>query len=1149
LQAVCALANGLRAINVNKTTQEFDTMRKPLLFAALLVAGVIGLIAADAVSPGPPLPAAAAPAVGVPQGEDKKKKEEKKKAEDAEEPKKAKGPFKNLKYRLVGPSAGGRVSRACGLPGDPSTYYLAAAAGGVWKTTDGGLNWKPIFDEQSTSSMGAIAVAPSDPNVIYAGSGEANIRGNVEPGNGIYRSTNGGKTWKHVWKQKGQIGRIIVHPTNPDSAYAAVLGSAFGPNPDRGVYRTNDGGRTWSQVLVGRHWFSRPHVHDKKKDEPGLLHTNMRDYENVGAIDVCFDPSNPRILWAALWQTRRTPWSLMSGGDGSGLYRSDNGGDTWKKIGPTTEKERQAADEEDNGLPEGIWGRVGIAIAPGDSRRIYALIEAEKGGLYRSDDAGESWKLMNGGHYLRQRAWYFSQVAVDPGNPDVVWCSNVRLLKSVDGGKTFKNFKGPHHPDHHDLWIDPKNPRRMIDSNDGGVDITTNGGESWFAPPLPICQFYHVNCDNNVPYRVMGCMQDQGTASGPSNSLSSAGISLSDWITVGGGETGFAVPDPSDPNIVYAGEYGGYISRFDLRTRQAANISIYPVNPSGKGAADLRYRFQWTAPIMISPNDARTVYHAANVLFRTRDGGTTWDKISPDLTRDDKSKQQWSGGPITGDNTGAEYYGTIFAIAESPLETGVLWAGSDDGLVHVSRDAGKTWTNVTKNLPGMPEWGTVTCIEASHFEAGGAYVVVDNHRLDDNRPYLWYTSDFGKTWTSQTKGLRPDDFLRVIREDPQEPGLLYAGSAHHVWVRRRGNDWESLQLNMPSVLISDLVVKDNDLVVGTNGRSIWILDDLKPIRFWMDRDKWGLHLFPPQPATRWRFHGENYTGEDRIPGENPPKGALLTYHLEKKPKGPLVLEIFDGSGKLLRKLTNKKQDPEAPEDAPDVPWSIYKPTVLPDEAGLQRVAWDLRSEGPKIIPGAKNDAGTPHEGPMVLPGTYKLKLSVDGEVSESKVQVMLDPRVKLSAKELADRQSLALKIQADISTLSEIVLALRSVREQIQQRIKALPKGAKWVKEAEDLLPKLDALEEQLHNPKAEVTYDILAMKGGARLYSQLTPLYYALMESDAVVTQGIREVYAEHAKELRRLEAEWRALVTGELARLNEQARDRPAIVIPEQK
>ncbi len=993
-------------------------------------------------------------------------------------------------------------------------------------------------------------MAPSDPNVIYVGSGEANIRGNVQPGDGIYKSTNGGKTWKHVWKQKGQIGRIIVHASNANIAYAAVLGSAFGPNPERGVYRTTDGGKTWQRVLA------------KNPD--------------TGAIDICFDPNNPRILLAAVWQVRRRPWDLTSGGPGSGLYRSEDGGDTWKKIGPKTEAEREAAHEEDDGLPAGPWGRVGIAIAPSDSRRVYALIEAEKGGLYRSDDGGEKWKLMNAGHYLRQRAWYFTQVTVDPANPDVVWCPNVRLLKSIDGGRTFKNFKGPHHVDHHDLWIDPKNPRRMIDSNDGGVDITLNRGETWMAPALPLSQFYHIRVDNRVPYRVMGTMQDLGTASGPSNSLVADGIALSDWHPVGGGESGFVVPDPADPNIVFAGEYGGYLSRYDHGTKQAVNISIYPVNPSGKGAGELKYRFQWTAPVMVSlrrregparptdldgnvrvlesflredlrPLPPRVLYHAANVLFRSNNAGLTWEKISPDLTRNDPSKQQWSGGPITGDNTGAEYYCTIFAIAESPLKEGVLWAGSDDGLVHVSTDDGKNWTNVTKNIPGMPEWGTVTCIEASPHEPGTAYVTVDAHRLDDNRPYLWKTTDYGKSWMSLATGLRDGQFLNVVRQDPKAPDVLYVGSAHRVWCSRDGGkSWQSLKLNMPTAPVTDLVVKGDDLVVGTSGRSVWIFDDLTPIRAWSPKPAKGPHLFAVQPATAWRYQGDRVAGEDRIPGENPPKGAIINYYLENKPKEPLRLEILDSSGKLVRTLTSKKEEPEEEENAPDAPWTEHKPTVLADEPGLHRIAWDLRYEKPTSIPKAKNDAGARAKGRWCCRASTSPGCTRAARRWSPRSTSGSTPRVHISPEALKERHALAMQVYADITRLSNIVIALRSVREQLKQRIKVEPQESVWVRQAEALLPKLDTLEELLHNPKAEVTYDILAQKGGAKLYSQLVPLYNTLMESDAAVTQGIRAMYAEHAKELKRLEDRWQALVTADLARLNEQGRNLPAIVVP---
>ena len=1024
-------------------------------------------------------------------------------AGDAKDAKDDKGPFKNLKYRSIGPAAGGRVSRACGVPGDPLTYYAASAAGGVWKSTDAGLTWKSIFDDQPTSSIGSIAVAPSDPNVIYVGSGEANIRGNVMAGDGIYKSTNAGKTWTHVWQRKGQIGQRIVHPTNPDIAFAAVLGHAFGPNPERGIYRTKDGGKTWKQVL--------------KKDA------------DTGAIDVCFDPGNPRILFAALYQTRRTPWSLSSGGPGSGLYRSDDGGDTWKELKP----------DDENELPPYPWGRVGIAIAPSNSNRMYALIEAEKGGLYRSDDGGEKWELVNPGRYLRQRPWYFSTIHVDPLNPDVVWCPTVRLLKSIDGGKSFKNVKGPHHPDHHDLWIDPKNPRRIIECNDGGVDLSTNSGDTWFAPPLPIAQFYHISVDAGVPYRVMGNMQDQGTASGPSNSLCSAGISLSDWHTVGGGETGSAIADPSDPNVVYAGEYGGTLTRYDHRTRQARNISIYPTDPSGQGAVEQRYRFQWTAPIMISPHDPRTLYHGGNFLFKTADTGRTWQKISPDLTRDDKSKQQFSGGAITGDNTTAEYYCTIFALAESPKQPGVLWAGSDDGLVHVSRDAGKTWTNVTKNVPDLPEWGTVACIEASRYDAAMAYLVVDAHRLDNDRPYLWKTKDFGTSWTKLSDKLPQDDYLRVVREDTLVPGMLYVGSEHGVSFTRDELTWEKLKLNLPMCAVSDLAVKDNDLVVATNGRSIWILDDLTPLRQWSPKLAQGAHLFPTQPAIRWRYHGENYAGEDRLPGENPPKGALIQYYLDRKPKDEITLEILDAKGSIVQTISSKKQEGDD-EEHPDVPWTLYKPTVLPKDVGINRVIWDLTYAGPTIIPDAKNDAGTPRRGPSAPPGKYTLKLTVDGKTLAGAVDVRIDPRVKIAPKDLAEQHQLAMQIRDDITLLSKTVLTLRLIRKQLQllqETWQDEPKETPLAKDAKALLARLDTLEEKLHNPKAEVLYDILAMKGGARLYSQQAQLLETVKDGDGPVTQGMREVHDDQRREWERLSKEWREVVA-EVQRFNAAAK-----------
>jgi photosystem II stability/assembly factor-like uncharacterized protein len=947
-----------------------------------------------------------------------------------------------------------------------------------------------------------VAVAPSDPNVVYAGSGEANIRGNVVQGNGIYKSTDAGKTWSHVLEQEGQVGTIVVDPRNADVAFAAVLGKPFGPGPERGVYRTRDGGRTWQKALY-------------------------RD-PDTGASDVALDPTNPRVVFAGLWQARRRPWELVSGGPGSGLHVSRDGGDTWTRL-------------VGKGLPDGLWGRVGVAVAPSDPRRVYALVEAEKGGLFRSDDGGETWSLASGHRSLRQRAWYYTTLTVDPRNPDVVWFPQVPLLRTRDGGRTIHQVKGTHHADHHDAWIDPLDPRRMAVASDGGVDVSTDGGATWHAAALPISQLYHVAADGSVPYRVFGAMQDLGTASGPSDSLRSNGITLADWHGVGGGEAGHAVADPSDPGVVYAGEYLGILTRFDRRTGQARSIAPWPDNTSGHGAVDARYRFQWTAPIAISPHDAKVVYYGGNVLFSTSDGGTSWTILSPDLTRDDPQKQRWSGGPITGDNTGAEYYDTIFAIAESPVEKGLLWVGSDDGLVHVSRDAGASWTNVTANVPGLPEWGTVTAIEPSRFDAGTAYLVVDAHRMDDHRPHLWKTSDHGRTWKSLASGLAKDVYLHVVREDPRKRGMLFAGSDRGVvFSPDDGATWTSLRLNLPTVPVHDLVVKDDDLVVGTHGRSIFILDDLAPLREWSAAlAAEPLRLLPVRPATQWT-RVSPVSSHLKGPGENPPAGAILSYWLEEKPRGPVTLEILDGKGELVRRLTSVAKEREAPEDDPDAGDEPAKP--LPAEPGLQRASWDLRHEGATRIKGAKIDAGDPETGPLALPGTYTARLTVDGRTQETPIEVRPDPRSSVPRADLEAQLALALGMRDDLDRLSTTVHELRAVREQLLARAATLagrPEAAGVVEQVKALASRCDALEERLHNPKAQIAYDILAMPGGAKLYSRLAPLYSSVGEGDGPPTQGTRERHAALREELDARLLEWKALLEVDLPALNARARE----------
>jgi photosystem II stability/assembly factor-like uncharacterized protein len=1010
--------------------------------------------------------------------------------------------FKALKYRSIGPAAGGRVSRAAGVPGDPSTYYAATASGGVWKSTDGGATWKPIFDDQPTASIGSIAIAPSNPNVIYVGSGEANIRGNVAAGNGIYKSVDAGKTWTHVWQQDGQIGKMAVHPGNPDVAFAAVLGHAFGPNPERGVYRTTDGGKSWRQVL--------------KKDD------------NSGASDVEIDPSNPSIIFAGFWQARRLPWDLVSGGPGSGLYVSRDGGETWKAL-------------TGDGLPQGIWGKVGVAVAPSDGRRVYALIEADKGGLFRSDDGGGTWELVNPSRALRQRAWYYSTLTVHPTNREEVWFPQVPMLRTIDGGKTLQYMKGIHHGDHHDVWMDPKNPKRMISANDGGVDISNNGGETWFAPPLPISQFYHVSADTRVPYHVAGAMQDLGTAQGPSETLRGNGIALSDWHGVGGGEAGHVVSNTADPNIVYAGEYLGIITRYDHRTGESRNVSAWPENPSGHGAEDMRYRFQWTAPIALSPHDANVVYHGAQVIFRSSNGGLSWDAISPDLTRNDRTKQKWAGGPITGDNTGVETYGTVFAIAESPKQKGVIWAGTDDGRVQVTIDDGQNWTNVTPAMTGMPEWATVSMIEPSTFESGAAYVVVDAHRLDDLRPYLFKTSDLGRSWTRLDGKLPSDAYLHVVREDPAKKGQLYLGTERGVmYSTDDGATWRDLRLNLPTVAVHDLVVKGDDLVVGTHGRSLWILDDLAPVRDLSTALRSDVHLFPVADAIRWRV-GEGAYGSRAAGFSNPPRGALIYYFLKEKAKGELKIEILDSQGAVVRTLSSVPREPDNSDDNED-PEELKK-EALSVEPGVHRASWDLSWQGATKIKGGKIDTGDPAEGPRAVPGPYTVRLTIDGKVQNAPLQVVADPRGGFSQSELEAQLAHALRVRNDVSKVTELVNRLRSVKEQLRSRAKALEDRksesgvADLLKSSDTAIKNADALEDQLHNPTAEVVYDILAMRGGTRLYSRLAPLQMWAIEADGPPTSGMMQVLEVQEKELANLERQTRDFIEEEVGTLNDAA------------
>jgi photosystem II stability/assembly factor-like uncharacterized protein len=947
--------------------------------------------------------------------------------------------FKGMKYRLVGPFRGGRALTASGVPGDPTTYYFGSTGGGVWKSTDGALTWKPVFDKEGTSAIGSLAVSPSNPSVVYVGTGEACLRGNISHGDGVYKTLDGGKTWKNVGLRDSRaIGKVIVNPANPDIAFVAALGHPFGPNAERGIFRTTDGGKTWDKVLY--------------KDE------------NTGGIDVSFDPRNPNVLFAALWQVSRSPWKLDSGGPGSGLYRSNDGGTTWKHL-------------EEKGLPKGPYGRIGVSVGA-NSDRVYALIEAAEGGLYRSDDAGDTWQLVNPNHSLIQRPWYYMHVIADPQDANTLYVMDVDAYRSTDGGRSFNKIRLPH-GDNHGLWIDPKNTNRMIGTNDGGATVTLDGGKTWSRQDnQPTAQFYHVIADTRTPYYIYGAQQDNSTV-GIATRSDEGTIDRSHWYPVGGGEAGYIAPYPPDPNIVYAADYEGLITRYDHSNGQLRNITNQTELTDAGGAGILQHRFQWTSPVMISPNDPDTLYHAGERLFKTTDAGLHWEAISPDLTRNDKSKQEPSGGSITLDDTGTEYYDTIFAVAESPLAKGLIWAGTDDGLIQLTRDGGKTWTNVTPK--DLPEWSRVSQIEASPFDAGTAYVAIDRHQNDDMHPYIWKTSDYGKTWTQAAKGIPDTTFVRAVREDPKKKGLLYAGTESGVFVSfNDGADWRSLQLNLPRVPIHDLIVKNDDLVLATHGRSFWSLDDVTPLRQYTDDiSKQAVHLYTP--AIAYRFHNpERPPRRVSLAGTNPPSGAVIDFYVKEVPKGETRIDILDAQGQKIRSFSSQKVDsPDEPLDPDD-----KKPEKqIKVEAGLNRFIWDLHYENANHVRGYylfEYNEGA--RGPLVVPGNYQVRLTVDGQTQTAPIEVKLDPRVHTSQAELEQQFQLQMKIREQLNRIYAAVNQIEDVRAQtegLKGRLPANDSAHTVATSADSLTAKLVSIREPLVNLKISANEDSLAYRPG----------------------------------------------------------------------
>ena len=1014
--------------------------------------------------------------------------------------------FNGMQWRQIGPFRGGRALAIEGVIGEPDTYYFGAVAGGVWKTVDGGANWTPLFDKEEISSIGAIAVAPSDHNVVYAGTGEGAIRGNTTYGVGVYKSIDAGKTWKNIGlKDSRQIGALIVDPKNTDVVLVAALGHAFGPNPERGIFRTTDGGKTWSKVL--------------SKDE------------NTGGIDIAFDPHNPNIVFASLWQARRQPWLFSSGGPGSGLYRSEDNGVTWKQL-------------EGNGFPDGILGKIGVAVSGADSNRVYAIIEAKEGGLYRSDDAGQHWSRVNEDGRFRQRAWYFSKVYADPKSADTVYLLNTGLFRSVDGGKNFTLLPA-RHGDHHGLWIDPRNPNRIGNTSDGGVSISTDGGKTWTTQDnQPTAQFYHVAVDNAFPYHIYGAQQDNSNVGIASRSDSGV-IGRENWFVAGDGECGFVVPDPRDWHIIYSNSEG-FAVRYDKNKGETQDISPVPLDNSGHGAVDLVHRFQWVSPLMLSLHNPDTIYTAAECVFRSTDHGQSWAQISGDLTRNDKSKQQPSGGPLTHDITSVEYYDTIFALAESPVKQGTLWAGTDDGLVQVTTDDGKNWSNVT---PKMPEWSTVDLIEASPHDGNTAYLAVDRHKLDDFKPYIFKTADLGKSWSTTVNGIPDGAYVHAVREDPKKRGLLYAGTELGVFVSfNDGAHWQPLKLNLPPSPIHDLVIKDDDLVVATHGRSFWVLDDVTPLRqVTAPSAKADVILY--QPQTAWRLHYPEEFDKRQPVGDNPPPGAIINYYLKTAPPDEVTLDILDAQGKLVRRLSSKeKKDGEQPPEWPD---RVARVKTIPANEGMNRFAWDLRYDDPIQIPGAFY-AGNGPKGPLASPGDYQVKLTVGGKSQTAPLHLAIDPRTKGAEAALQKQFALAVQVNDRISQLHQAVNEIRDLRSQIKdlhtrfgedQRLKPAFDAA------DGLEHKMSAVEQQLIQVNMKGSEANLAFP--SMLNERFDAFSHSIDDGDTAPTKSQLNIFQILNGQLDEQLKKWQQIKSEDVARVSGMIKQAnlPALIVTEKK
>ncbi len=1063
--------------------------------------------------------------------------------------------LKAMSWRCIGPPRGGRTVTVTGDPSNPAIFYFGACAGGVWKTTDSGTTWQNVSDGFfKTASVGALAVAPSDPNVIYAGMGEATIRTDVSHGDGVYKSTDAGQTWIHMGlSDTRHIGKIQIHPQDPNLVYVAALGHAFGPNEERGVFRSTDGGQTWEKVLY--------------------------QSENTGAIDLTMNSRNPRILYASVWQARRSFWHLSSGGPESGLYRSTDGGDTWVEL---TGKP---------GLPKGILGKIGLAASAAQSGRVWALVEAEHGALFRSDDSGETWQKLTDNPDLRYRPWYFSHLIAHPQDPHTLFVLNLDAWKSTDGGKTFTKIPTPH-GDNHDLWIDPADPRRMIEGNDGGACVSYNGGDTWSTIYNQLtAQFYRLDIDNQFPYAVYGTQQDNSSISVPSRTNHGA-ITWADCKVAGTGESGFIAAHPEDANIGYVGAVGSSpgggasIQRYNLHTGQIQLINVWPEDYNGYGPKDLKYRFPWTFPILFSPHDSQVLYTAGNVVFKTNDEGHSWQVISPDLTRNDPATLEPSGGPITKDTTGAEHYATISSLVESSHKPGLFWVGSDDGLLHISKDGGQSWDNITP--ADLQKYSYIHTIEQSPHDPATAYIAVTRYKVDDFQPYLYKSSDYGQSWQKITTGIPADDFTRVIRADRQRPGLLYAGTETGLYLSfDDGQNWQRWTSNLPVVPVYDIKIKDNDLVVGTHGRSFWILDDLTPLHQYngaTDRPQ----LFKPNLTYRqvpdltadW-FGGEgteyhiglgsptiyNQKKTELGPtertfwdsGKSAPDGALVYYTLIQKPdeKEQISLAFLDNEGQLIQEFTpkppedetNKKKAKEDKETLDKGPW-------LSSQVGVNRFVWSLRYPNAHKVPGDTTVDQSSRKGPLLAPGSYQVQLKVGKQTLSESFEVAKDPRVTTSQADLESQRDLLLNIRDKISTTHDTVNAIRDVRQQLEGWEQRLNNQSEAVAEAtkQRVLEAVSALKEKLHaiEDKLIVPADEFSKAKlfdyPARLNAKFAGLVPVVNSADTAPTQSSYQVFDMLTTQLDEQLQTWQTLLETDVAAFSVLLREVevPAIVSP---